>query len=200
MEMNEITFLDPADARAELQHLAKTDFGQARIVGTIANAYPAKALPIIIKAFESAPDRTRLVIIGDGPDMASVRAAREASSAKKRIYLLGSVADAARLLKGFDLFALSSVKEGLPWVILEASLAGVPVVATEVGGIPELVEQREALLVPPGDAKAFGEALHSVLTDDILYAKMKNDVPRIAERRSGQVMIESTLAVYRRLL
>lgn len=201
IDADEIGFLDRAAARAELARLAGTELGASTVVGTIANAYPAKALPLLIGAFGAVPAPTRLVIIGDGPDMHLLRAARDASPAKSRVHLLGAVPEAARLLKGLDLFVLASLKEGLPWTIIEASLAGVPILATKVGGIPEAVRDGdEALLIPPGDLKALSEAMGRILTDAALYAKLKSGAPHAAERRSGHAMVEATLALYRTLL
>jgi glycosyltransferase involved in cell wall biosynthesis len=202
IDKDEIVFLDRDAARAELARLCGG--GEGRVIGTIANAYPAKDLPMLLDAFgrlaPSVPD-VGLVILGDGPELPRLRDLRAAHPYRDRIHLPGAVTDAARLLKGFDVFALSSSKEGLPWVILEASLAETPIVATRVGALPELITGGETgLLVPAGDAEAMAAALRSVLTDASLDARLKSGAPRIAERRSGTVMIEATLDLYRSLL
>ncbi len=132
--------------------------------------------------------------------MDEVRAARNASPAKKQIFLPGAMPDAARLLNGFDVFVLSSVKEGLPWVILEASLAGVPIIATKVGALPEIIGEGEGLLVPPGDVAALANAMRTVMQNPPLLEKLKTGAPRIAERRSGKAMSDATLGLYRQTM
>ena len=133
--------------------------------------------------------------------MDEVRAAREASAAKDRIHLLGAVKDASKLLEGFDLFVLASIKEGMPWAILEAAAAGIPIIATRVGAIPEMLAHGETgYLIPPGDEKALAEAMARLMTDKELYEKLRAGAPRAAAARSARGMIEKTLDLYGRLL
>lgn len=204
IDEDEIDFLDRAEARAEISRACGFDDRGGRIIGTIANAYPAKDLSNLLKSFDSLAAKMPsigLVVFGDGPEMPKLSALRAALPNGKRVYLPGAMPDAARLLKGFDVFALSSSKEGMPWVMLEASLAGIPIVATRVGAIPELIEDRvSGLLVESGDASALAEALGEVLTDPELYAKLKSGVARLAERRSGREMISRTLGLYRSII
>lgn len=203
VDPDEITFLGRDEARAELSKVCGTRLDRLTI-GTIANAYPAKNLPALLEAFEAlAADFADLdlVVLGDGPDMPRLQAQRDRLPHRDRVCLPGAVPGAARLLKGFDVFVLPSTKEGLPWAILEASLAGVPIVATRVGALPELIEDRATgLLVPPGDVPALVAAVRSALTDRTLLQKLQSGAPRIAERRSGSAMISETLALYRSLM
>lgn len=203
IDPGEIAFLDREAARAELAGRCGTRLDRT-VVGTIANAYPSKNLPMLLRAFNRlAKDLpgADLVVIGAGPRMAELRAAREALPYRDRICLPGAVPKAARLLKAFDLFVLPSTKEGLPWTVLEASLAGIPIVATRVGAIPEILEDgTEGLLVPPGDEDAFLDAARRALTDRNLLQKLKSGAPRIAERRPAAAMIAATLEIYRELI
>ncbi|MEK7072844.1 MAG: glycosyltransferase [Patescibacteria group bacterium] len=103
----------------------------ALIIGCVANAYPAKNLPALIAAFNDRNDSaTHLVLIGGGT---------ERLSSGTRVHLLGARPDARALMDGFDLFVLPSVKEGLPMTLLEAMEAGLPCLATSVGGIPSVI-------------------------------------------------------------
>jgi glycosyltransferase involved in cell wall biosynthesis len=105
------------------------------------------------------PDTFRAAIIGDGPE-------RDMFPADAPAQLLGERDDVRELLAGSDLFVLSSRSEGLPMSVLEAMAAGLPVVATAVGGIPELVVDGETgLLVPPGDPDALADALRRLVDD-----------------------------------
>lgn len=200
IDPEEIGFLERGAARAELAKICGTRLDRT-LIGTVANAYPAKNLPALLEAFEvlaaEVPDLD-LVVLGDGPEMPKLRSLREKLPHRDRACLPGAITDAARLLKGFDIFVLPSTKEGLPWAILEASLAAVPIVATRVGALPELIEDGvTGLLVPPGDVPALTAAIRSMLIDRTLLQKLKSGAPRIAERRSGSAMLASTLALYR---
>lgn len=202
IDADEIEFLERDEARDALAKLCGTRLDRI-VIGTIANAYPAKALPLLLGCFERLAEEfpdADLVVLGDGPGMPDLRALRDGLPHRDRICLPGAVQDAARYLKAFDLFVLASTKEGLPWTVLEASLAGLPIVVTRVGALPEIVEDgNTGLLVPPGDAAALERAIRSVLTDRDLLLRLKNGAPRIAERRSGSRMISETLDLYRSL-
>jgi glycosyltransferase involved in cell wall biosynthesis len=114
------------------------------------------------------PGSYRAAIVGDGPDRPDVEAALAGSGE-----LLGERRDVRELLAGADVFVLSSLSEGLPLSILEAMAAGLPVVASAVGGIPELVVDGETgFLVPPGDPEALAEALRRVVADDELRRRL----------------------------
>lgn len=203
IDADEIAFLPREEAREGLTKICGRRLGRLTI-GTVANAYPAKNLPALLEAFKRLSDEfvdLDLVILGGGPDLPDLLRRRDRLPHPDRACLPGAVTDAARFLKAFDLFVLPSTKEGLPWAILEASLAGVPIVATRVGALPELIEDRATgLLVPPGDVPALAAAIRAVLTNPGLLQKLRSGAPRIAERRSGSAMIADTLDLYRSLI
>jgi glycosyltransferase involved in cell wall biosynthesis len=203
IDPDEISFLERDEARDELAKVCGTRL-ERQVIGTIANAYPAKNLMALLKAFDALagefPDLD-LVILGDGPEMPSLLSRRDKLLHRDRACLPGAIKDAATLLKGFDIFVLPSTKEGLPWAILEASLAGLPIVATRVGALPELIEDGvNGLLVPPGDVGALITAIRSLLIDRDLFQKIKSGVSDISGRRSGSAMIAATLDLYRGLI
>jgi glycosyltransferase involved in cell wall biosynthesis len=117
---------------------------------------------------------------------------------RERVLFTGYRADAASLLRAFGVFALPSTTEGLPLVLLEAMAAGVPVVATPVGGVPELVRDGETgLLVPPGDAEALAAAIQRLLDEpDTARRLAANALAQVEERFSERAMGERVLAVY----
>jgi glycosyltransferase involved in cell wall biosynthesis len=112
------------------------------------------------------PGTVRLRIAGDGPDKPALEAEIARLGLHPSVELLGTRDDVDELLAAADLFVLSSDSEGLPMSVLEAMAAGLPVVATAVGGIPELVADRETgMLVPPRDTTALAEAIRKIAGD-----------------------------------
>jgi glycosyltransferase involved in cell wall biosynthesis len=107
-----------------------------------------------------------LMIVGDGPDRERVEDELARSSLRRRVRLLGERDDVPGLLSDADVFVLASRSEGLPLSVIEAMAAGLPVVASDVGGVGELVREGETgLLVPPGDPAALADALRLLLAD-----------------------------------
>jgi glycosyltransferase involved in cell wall biosynthesis len=112
-------------------------------------------------------------IVGDGPDRAELEAAIEALGIGERVILLGEREDVRQLLAGADIFVLSSASEGLPVSVLEAMAAGLPVVGSHVGGVPELVVEGETgLLVEAGDPQSLAAALDTLVEDAELRRRM----------------------------
>ncbi|MFI5287905.1 MAG: glycosyltransferase [Candidatus Dormibacteria bacterium] len=137
----------------------------AQIVGTVGRLAPQKAPQDMVAAIESIGRSNVLCVwVGDGPmrqDMARLIERRKMS---KNFVLLGERTDVAALLPGFDIFALASHYEGLPCSIVEAMTCGVPVVATAVNAVPEVVVPgRTGLLVPPGAPALLGRAMAYLL-------------------------------------
>jgi len=141
------------------------------VIGTVGRLQAVKDQVGLVEAFGRLAARTdcghvRLVIVGEGPQRAEVEAAVAASGAADKIWLAGERADVAELMRGFDVFALPSLAEGISNTVLEAMACGLPVVATAVGGNPELVlDDATGALVPVGDRKALADALQAYVTD-----------------------------------
>jgi glycosyltransferase involved in cell wall biosynthesis len=112
-------------------------------------------------------------IVGDGPERPAVEGEIHAAGLAGKIELTGERRDVAQLLDDADVFVLSSRSEGAPLSILEAMAAGLPVVASAVGGVPEIVDDgTTGLLVPPGDVSALAKALERLLADAALRARL----------------------------
>jgi len=142
------------------------------------------------------------VIVGDGPLRAEVeRAAREAGLAAS-CRLLGERADVAALLAALDVFVLSSVSEGFPFVVLEAMAMERPVVATAVNGVPEIVEDGiTGRLVARGDGAALARAVREALAaPEAARAMGRAGRRRVAERFTARRMVAETEALYREVL
>ena len=156
-------------------HAGRNEF----VIGTVGRVQDVKNHSGLVDAFirlrELLPDqrhRLRLAIVGDGPLFGSIRDKVHAAGLDEVVWLPGSRTDIADLMSGFDVFALPSIAEGTPVTILEAMACGLPVVASKVGGIPEVVEQMATgLLVPPSDPAALAEALAIYVQDPQLAAR-----------------------------
>ncbi len=163
------TMLSRDAARIELSTWCGVPLHDKKIALSIANLYPAKNIPLLLRAFEFVVRRephTRLVVIGDGEQRGACENFIERTPAlRDTVFFVGKRVGAARILRGADVLCLSSTKEGLPYVILEAKLAGVPVVATRVGGVPEFGEGPDLKLVVPHSAEMLAEAITQMLRD-----------------------------------
>lgn len=146
--------------------------------------------------------RLRLVIVGDGPLRATLEQRVAERGMTDRVIFAGERGDVPAILEAADIFALSSVSEGMPISILEAMAARLPVVATSVGGVPELVAAEETgLLVPARDADAFAAALEKLVAAPALrrgFGAAGRD--RLDRCFSPSAMVERTAALYATLL
>lgn len=154
----------------EAKAAARSELGLAPssvVIGTIGNLAPKKDHATLLAAFATLARHRRdavLVIVGGGPGEADLRARVARARLSARVILTGQLPDAARLVAAFDVFALSSRHEGLGLVLLEAMAAGVAVVATDVGGVAEVVTDGvDGLLVAPGDPAALAQAIAATL-------------------------------------
>jgi len=135
---------------------------ETTVVGTVGRLNGIKDYPTLLTAFADVARRAehvRLVFVGDGPQRAALEAAAAALGMKERVSFLGERTDVPALIAGLDVFVLPSIAEGMSNTLLEAMAAGRPVVATSVGGNPELVEDGvTGTLVPARLRTAHGEA------------------------------------------
>jgi glycosyltransferase involved in cell wall biosynthesis len=158
----------------------------AFVIGTVSVLRPEKDHATLIGAFSSVAREVpsaMLVIAGDGPSAHEVRACAESRGLRDRVMFTGAVTDVGAVLSALDVYASSSVTEALPLSIMEAMGAGLPIVATEVGGVRELLDAGGAgVMVPPSDENALGEALIE-LSNDPERARVLGKAARVASRR-----------------
>jgi glycosyltransferase involved in cell wall biosynthesis len=170
------------------------------VVGTIGGVTAKKGHVHLVRATASllarVPD-ARAVIVGLPIDPEPVRRAIGEAGLEGRVLLAGYHPAAARLLPAFDVFALPSLHEGMPVSLLEAMALGIPVVASRVGGVPEVVtDGADGLLVPPADDGALAAALADVLLDAGRRRAFGEAGPATAERFSLTASVRRTEAVY----
>jgi len=146
------------------------------IIGTIANFYPTKGLSFLLKAMSNVKSQMLnivLVIIGTGKERDNLKLKIKNLKLENNVVLAGQLPDAYKCLPAFDIFVLPSVKEGFPWVVLEAMSAKLPIVATRVGAVPEIIEDgKSGLLVKPGKPEQMAEAIKKLLTNDFLRQEL----------------------------
>jgi glycosyltransferase involved in cell wall biosynthesis len=146
----------------------------AKVVGTVGRLAAQKAPQDLVAAIEAMgrPD-VYCVWVGDGPLREDVKRLIERRKLTKQFLLLGERSDVAALLPGFDIFALASHYEGLPCSVVEAMTCGVPVTATAVNAVPEVVVPgRTGLLVPPGAPALLGKAISYLMDHPSEGARM----------------------------
>ena len=147
------------------------------IIGTVCRLHRAKGLDHLLRAFACVAPRGNavLVVVGDGPERPALEELAGDLRIAGRVHWLGVRDDVPALLRDFDLFVVSSVWEGLPGTVFEAMAAGVPIVATRVGGIPEVLQHLvNAVLVEPGRERELIDAAWSLLENRRLAHRLAN--------------------------
>jgi glycosyltransferase involved in cell wall biosynthesis len=171
----------------------------AKVIGTVARLDAQKAPADMIKAVVSLDrDDVCVVWVGDGGLRAKTQRELERRGLAGRFLLLGNRPDATQLLPAFDVFAMSSRYEGLPCALVEAMAAGVPVVATAVNSVPEIVVSgKTGLLARPGDPASLSRALSHLLNNPADAARMAQAAQEhIGERFTGEVLGRDLTEVY----
>jgi len=195
-----------ADASSRAEVRASLGIPQdARVVGTVGRLNEVKRQDLLLRAVAALGpgyEDVRVLLVGDGPERANLERLAADSGLGERTVFAGYQSSPERFLPAMDVFALTSRMEGLPLALLEAWAAGLPVVATTVGGVPEVVADGETgLLVPSGDEAAVTAALRRLLSDrgaaDRLAAAGRTAV---RERFSLERMASEYEARYRALM
>ncbi len=168
---------------------------------SLAELHPNKGLDVLIRAFAEVAGEhadTALIIVGDGSKRAELASLARSLSLESRVFFTGFIPHARELLPAGDVFVLSSRKEGLPFVLLEAGQARLPVVATRVGGVPEIVEDEvSGLLVPIGSFGLLSTALKRMRVDEALRTRSSFALhARIVRDFSEENMLLETVRTY----
>jgi sugar transferase (PEP-CTERM/EpsH1 system associated) len=179
------------------------------IVGTVGRIQPVKDQALLVRAFAAVcterPElraRIRLAVVGDGPQLATLRALAASSGIADVTWMPGAQSNVPQILRALDLFVLPSLNEGISNTILEALASGLPVIATSVGGNPELVDEGvTGKLIAVGDVKALAETIVKYATDPALCGRQKAAAREVAVSRFGlAAMVAQYQSVYDRLL
>lgn len=176
-----IEFLEKNAAKIKLSSLLKhgqKDFLQSDfIVGTIANFYETKGLKYLIEAagvfVRESANNPIFLLIGDGPEREKLELQIKESGLENKVLLPGRVSEAYAYLSAFDVFVLPSVKEGFPWAVLEAMAAKLPIIATDVGGNSEIIDNnKNGILVRPGEPADIATALNHIEEKESIRKEM----------------------------
>ncbi|HRH22834.1 MAG TPA: glycosyltransferase family 4 protein [Candidatus Paceibacterota bacterium] len=173
----------------------------AFVVGTIAELHKNKGYEYLLRGFatfaKNHPEAL-LVSIGGGEEKEQLEKRVQEYSLEKQVRFLGFVKDASRLLSALDIFTLTSVKEGLPYVLIEAGYAGLPTIATSVGGIPEIItHEKEGLIVPPKNTEAIATALEYYYSHREIARVHGNTLKeKVMRQFSQEHMVAETKKVY----
>jgi sugar transferase (PEP-CTERM/EpsH1 system associated) len=175
------------------------------VIGTVGNLYPVKGQTFLLQAMSGIvrhwPD-CRLIIVGRGELESTLKREAKELGIERNVLFLGYRPDVPELLQAMDVFVLPSLSEGLSLSILEAMAAGKPVVATAVGGNPEVILDSETgYLVPSANPGALAEKIIALLQDPLLAHEIgKNSRTRVMQHFSLSAMVNRYLMQYAELL
>lgn len=174
------------------------------VVGTVARMAPQKGLSVLVKAAKQLIGKynVHFLIVGDGPLRGELEEQIRLCSINDYFTFTGMLKDISQAYSAMDIFVLPSITEGLPLTILEAMAFSLPVVATSVGGVPEIIEPGECgLLVPPGDHQALATKIAGLLDCPAKRTEFSHKGrQRVQEKFTAARMIEETKRIYYHLL
>jgi len=203
IDINSLNFLPKDEARKSLSQILNLKPETLNlVVGTVANFYKTKGLPYLIEAAHILNSKykifnTKYLIIGEGKERPKIKALIKKYNLENQVFLIGRISDAYKYLRAFDVFILPSLKEGFPWIILEVMAAEVPIVATGVGAIPEIIENgKSGFLIKPKDSQNLAEKVKEV----ILNPKLKKQFINSAEERLKEFTKEKMLQKTKEIL
>lgn len=175
------------------------------VVGVVARLIPSKGVDVFLKAVQllrpEVPE-LKAVVIGDGPARDQLKYMAQSLGLQSTVHFLGHCENVVGLLKEMTVFVLPTRSEGLGISVLEAMAMGVPVVATAVGGIPELVKhKRTGMLVRVDEFGAIARAVRKILQDREESETMRQAAfQHVRANYNSDLMVERTLEVYRRVV
>jgi glycosyltransferase involved in cell wall biosynthesis len=194
--ISKINFLERDSARKILA----PDLNEGLWIGVIAELHRNKNLDFLIEGFAQIKNKENLlcVIIGEGEEKKKLGDLVNRLGLDEKVRFVGFVKDAPRYLGAFDIFVLPSVKEGLPYTILEAGQRGLPVIGSDISGIREIVEYgKTGLLFKLGYLNALKGCLETLIENENLRRDLGANLrEKVIKNFSLQTMIEKTTRLY----
>ena len=210
--ISEIEFLDRELAKSKLLEKIKKYQGSTLIdlvgrkwIGTISELHKNKGLKYLIEAMHlldvESDDRVSLplvFIIGDGERREKLQERINRYNLQDNIFMVGRVDEAEKYLKTFDIFSLTSITEALPYVLLEAGQAGLPIIASRVGGIPEVIDDmKDGILVEPKEPEEIKKAIDFIIKNPTKAAVFSQNIKeKIKTHFNKDTMIRKTVEIY----
>ncbi len=186
-----LEFLSKEEARKKI-----FQFSNLTIIGCIANFYKTKGLPYFIEAAKIISinqHKSVFLIIGEGKQRKKLESLIKKYKLENTVFLLGRIPEAFKYLKAFDILVLPSLKEGFPWIILEAMAAEIPIIATNVGAIPEIIKDgKNGILIEPKDSKVIAEKIIWLLNNQEKAQKIAFKAKENLKKFNLEKMIEQT--------
>jgi len=177
------------------------EFSKKTVIGTIAELHPNKGLQYMVNAMTDIINKhpnAISVIVSDGQEKSALHMLIREKKLEQYVFLAGYMDAAAEYLKAFNIFILPSIKEGLPYTILEAGMASLPVIATTVGGIPEIIDDmKSGVLVQPKNPRELAHAMSFMIEHPLLrreYGQALHE--KVKKDFSLEKMVKETEGVY----
>lgn len=197
-----LSLLPRSEARARIEEQVGSSLpASAFWIGSLAELHPTKGLDVLIRAFALYAEKNTdavLVCMGGGEDQGRLTALAHMLHVEHRVFFTGHIRNGAALLGALDIFVLPSHSEALGYVLLEAGQSSVAVVASNVGGIPEIIEDTQTgLLTPPGDTGALSTALTTLTADSLERNRLGTALHTRVQQEFGiERMLHDTFALY----
>ena len=173
----------------------------AFVIGTVARLAPVKNHAMVLRALQRLDEDVHLVLIGEGPSRRALEELAQELHVDRRVHFTGQLVEAENLHQFFDVSVLCSRSEGFPNAVIEALAAGCPVVATPVGGVPEVIIDRQTgLLVPVDQPDALAASVQELRRDAALRKRLSEAGPACARGKYHQTSVIAQLeALYQEL-
>jgi len=205
IDVEKLKFLAKQEAKAFLSNkIPQHEIQNTKyIIGTVANFYRTKGINYLIQAIslleaKHKPLDVKCIVIGDGKQRPELEKLIKKHNLKNKVFLVGRIPDAYQYLKAFDVFILPSLKEGFPWIILEAMAAEIPIIATNVGALPEIIENgKQGILVKPKNSQILAEKIFWLLNNE---QKAENMGSQAGQKVKREFYLEKMIRKTRELL
>jgi glycosyltransferase involved in cell wall biosynthesis len=196
--VREFEILEKIEARKEIQNLSRLSENTEVIIGTISELHSNKGLDLLIESCRDLPFNSSVYIIGDGEEKVHLKELVERFHLEHKIFLVGRVENAKKYLKAFDIFTLTSRTEALPYSLLEAGLAECAVVATRVGGIPEIIEDNKNGILIHRNVSELEKVLKELIENPEKRASLGSSLRQtVSQNFSVEKMLQKTEEVYK---
>lgn len=197
--VDKIDFIQKAAARKEISSLVPAGISSKTFwIGSFAELHTNKGLEYAISAVAKITAPIAYIIIGEGEQRANLERLIKKTNTRDSIFLVGFLPHASRYAKAFDAYIMPSIKEGLPYALLEAGSAGLPIIASKTGGIPDVIENgTSGILTTPGSSGEIERAVRYILENpERIKLYGKNIKNKVEKEFSLSQTVQKTIQTY----